>query len=85
MAGPDTLDFDFVKLYVRLSYAWAKEGVDYWHNRMGVETASHYLPFAVSLGENGITHLSATSRWGWAYSRSLTGRSYGCSVTSYMA
>ncbi|MDE1176023.1 MAG: amidohydrolase family protein [Edaphobacter sp.] len=71
------LDFDFVKLYVRLPFAWAKEGIDFAHSQMGVETASHYLLPAVSLGEDGMSHLSATSRWGWAYSRSLTGHSYG--------
>jgi Tol biopolymer transport system component len=71
------LDFDFIKLYVRLSYAWAKEGIDYAHTRMGVETASHYLLPAVALGEDGMSHISATARTGWAYSRSLTGRSYG--------
>jgi len=70
------LDFDFMKLYVRLPYAWAKEGIDYAHSQMGVETASHYLLPAVALGEDGMSHLSATARTGWAYSRSLTGRSY---------
>jgi Tol biopolymer transport system component/imidazolonepropionase-like amidohydrolase len=69
------LDFDFIKLYVRLPYTWAKEGIDYAHS-IGVETASHYLLPAVALGEDGMSHLSATSRWGWAYSRSLTGHSY---------
>lgn len=73
----NALDFDFVKLYVRLPYAWAKEGIDYAHSRMGVETASHYLLPAVALGEDGMSHISATARTGWAYSRSLTGRSYG--------
>lgn len=73
----NALDFDFVKLYVRLPYAWAKEGIDYAHTRMGVETASHYLLPAVALGEDGMSHISATARTGWAYSRSLTGRSYG--------
>lgn len=69
------LDFDFIKLYVRLPFSWAKQGIDYAHS-IGVETASHYLLPAVALGEDGMSHLSATSRWGWAYSRSLTGRSY---------
>jgi Tol biopolymer transport system component len=73
----DALDFDFIKLYVRLPYAWAKEGIDYAHSQMGVETASHYLLPAVALGEDGMSHISATARTGWAYSRSLTGRSYG--------
>jgi Tol biopolymer transport system component len=70
------LDFDFVKLYVRLPFAWAKQGAAFGHDQMGVQSASHYLLPAVDLGEDGMTHISATSRWGWAYSRSLTGRSY---------
>jgi len=72
----NALDFDFIKLYVRLPYAWAKEGIDYAHSQMGVETASHYLLPAVALGEDGMSHISATARTGWAYSRSLTGHSY---------
>ena len=70
------LDFDFVKLYVRLPYSWAEQGIQFAHTQMGVETASHYLLPAVSLGEDGMSHLSATARTGWAYSRSLTGISY---------
>ncbi|NYF80244.1 amidohydrolase family protein [Granulicella arctica] len=70
------LDFDFIKLYVRLPYSWAEQGIQYAHTRMGVETASHYLLPAVSLGEDGMSHVSATARTGWAYSRSLTGSSY---------
>ena len=69
------LDFDFVKLYVRLPYKWAEEGAAFGHTQMGVQSAGHYLLPAVALGEDGMTHISATSRWGWAYSRSLTGRS----------
>ena len=70
------LDFDMVKLYVRLSYAWAEEGIQFAHTSMGVGTASHYLLPAVALGEDGMSHISATARTGWAYSRSLTGVSY---------
>ncbi len=71
------LDFDMMKLYVRLPYAWAAKGIAYAHNTMGVDTASHYLLPAVALGEDGMTHISATSRFGWAYSRSLTYHAYG--------
>ena len=70
------LDFDFMKLYVRLPFAWAQQGIQFAHTQMGVETASHYLIPAVALGEDGMSHVSATSRTGWAYSRSLTGSSY---------
>jgi hypothetical protein len=70
------LDFDFVKLYVRLPFTWAEQGIVFAHTQMGVETASHYLLPAVTLGEDGMSHVSATARTGWAYSRSLTGVSY---------
>ena len=71
------LDFDMVKLYVRLPFAWAEKGIQFAHTSMGVDTASHYLLPAVALGEDGMSHISATARTGWAYSRSLTGVSYG--------
>ena len=70
------LDFDFVKLYVRLPFNWAEQGIQFAHSQMGVETASHYLLPAVMLGEDGMSHISATSRTGYAYSRSFTGISY---------
>ena len=70
------LDFDFVKLYVRLPFAWAQKGATFGHEQMGVQSGGHYLLPEVDLGENGMSHISATSRWGWAYSRSLVGRSY---------
>jgi Tol biopolymer transport system component len=70
------LEFDFIKLYVRLPFTWAEQGVQFAHNQMGVETASHYLLPAVSLGEDGMSHISATSRTGYAYSRTFVGRSY---------
>jgi Tol biopolymer transport system component len=70
------LDFDFVKLYVRLPFSWAEQGVQFAHSQMGVETASHYLLPAVALGEDGMSHISATSRTGYAYSRTFVGHSY---------
>jgi Tol biopolymer transport system component/imidazolonepropionase-like amidohydrolase len=70
------LDFDLVKLYVRLPYTWMVKGDKFAHEQMGVETASHYLLPAVALGNDGMSHISATSRTGYAYSRSFTGASY---------
>jgi Tol biopolymer transport system component len=70
------LDFDLVKLYVRLAYAWQVKADHFAHEQMGVETASHYLLPAVSLGNDGMSHISATARTGFAYSRSFTGSSY---------
>jgi Tol biopolymer transport system component len=70
------LNFDLVKLYVRLPYAWQIQGSRFAHDQMGVETASHYLLPAVALGNDGMSHVSATARTGYAYSRSYTGVSY---------
>jgi hypothetical protein len=70
------LDFDLVKLYVRLPYAWMLKANAFAHETMGVETASHYLLPAVQLGNDGMSHISATARTGYAYSRSFTGVSY---------
>jgi Tol biopolymer transport system component len=78
------MDFDFMKLYVRLPYTWVVEGANYAHYKMGVQTAGHYLLPAVDLGNDGMTHVSATARTGYAYSRSLTGVSYS-DVRSLMA
>ena len=69
-------DFDMVKLYVRLSYASQAQGAKFAHDQMGVETTGHYLLPAVALGNDAMAHISATSRWGYAYSRSTTGVSY---------
>jgi len=70
-------DFDLVKLYVRLPYAWQEQGSKFAHEQMGVETGSHYLLPAVGLGNDMMSHISATSRTGFAYSRSSTGVTYG--------
>ncbi len=70
------LDFDLVKLYVRLSYEWMVKADRFAHEQMGVETASHYLLPAVAFGNDGMSHISATARTGYAYSRSFTGVSY---------
>jgi len=69
-------NFDLVKLYVRLPYAWQAEGSKFAHDEMGVNTASHYLLPAVQLGNDMMSHISATSRTGYAYSRSYTGVTY---------
>ena len=69
-------DFDMVKLYVRLPYAWQAQGARFAHQQMGVETSGHYLLPAVALGNDQMSHISATSRWGYAYSRSYTGVTY---------
>jgi imidazolonepropionase-like amidohydrolase len=69
-------NFDLVKLYVRLPYAWQRQGSKFAREQMGVNTASHYLLPAVALGNDMMSHISATSRTGYAYSRSYTGVTY---------
>ena len=69
-------NFDLVKLYVRLPYAWQAQGSKFAHDQMGVNSASHYLLPAVALGNDMMSHISATSRTGYAYSRSYTGVTY---------
>lgn len=75
-ARAKALDYDFLKLYVRLPYSWIVEGQKFAHTQMGVQTAGHYLLPEVALGNDGMSHVSATARTGWAYSRSQTGFSY---------
>jgi Tol biopolymer transport system component len=69
-------DFDMVKLYVRLPFGRQAQGATFAHEQMGVETTGHYLLPAVALGNDQMSHISATSRWGYAYSRSNTGVTY---------
>jgi hypothetical protein len=69
-------NFDLVKLYVRLPYAWQIQGSKFAHEQRGVDTASHYLLPAVALGNDMMSHISATARTGYAYSRSYTGTTY---------
>ena len=69
-------DFDLVKLYVRLPYSWQMASTKFAHEQMGVETGSHYLLPAVGLGNDMMSHISATARTGYAYSRTNTGTTY---------
>jgi Tol biopolymer transport system component len=70
------LDVDNYKTYVRLPHAWQKEIMNLAHNKAGVWIASHYGLPGLLYGMDGMSHVSATSRWGYAYTRSLTGVTY---------
>jgi hypothetical protein len=70
------LGYDNLKTYVRLPHAMQEKVMTFGHNQMGVTTASHYLLPGVGFGMDGITHVSATSRFGYAYTRSAGGVSY---------
>jgi Tol biopolymer transport system component len=70
------LGYDMVKTYVRLPHAMQQIAARFAHDEMGVWTASHYMLPGMSLGMDGMAHVSATTRLGFAYTRSAAGVSY---------
>jgi len=71
------LDYDMIKTYVRLAHADQAKIVAFAHGDMGVYTASHYMLPGMAFGMDGMTHVSATTRLGFSYTRSSAGISYG--------
>jgi hypothetical protein len=65
-----------VKTYVRLSHAWQKLAIENAHSSLGVFTGGHYMMPQLAEGGDGMTHVSATTRTGFAYTRSSAGISY---------
>jgi hypothetical protein len=72
----EALDYDMVKTYVRLRHEDNVKITRQVHDRMKVWTASHYMLSPMAYGEDGMTHVSATTRTGFAYTRSSAGISY---------
>jgi len=70
------LEYDLLKMYVRLPHALQQKATEFAHSQMGVVTASHYMLPGMAYGMDGMTHVSATARLGFAYTRSLGGVSY---------
>ena len=70
------LDYDMVKTYVRLPHAWQKLAIENAHSALGVFTGGHYMMPQLAEGGDGMTHVSATTRTGFAYTRSSAGISY---------
>ena len=70
------LHYDNLKTYVRLPHAMQKKVAEFGHDQMGVVTASHYMLPGLAYGVDGMTHVSATSRFGFAYTRSAGGITY---------
>lgn len=71
------LGYDNLKTYVRLPHEWQAEAAAFAHNTLGVWLASHYGLPGLLYGMDGMTHVSATSRWGYSYTRSGGGETYG--------
>ena len=70
------LDYSLLKTYVRLPHAMQKKAMEFAHQQMGVVTDSHYMLPGMAYGMDGMTHVSATARLGFAYTRSAGGVSY---------
>jgi len=72
----EALEYDMVKTYVRLRHEDNARITQRVHDRMHVWTASHYMLSPMAYGEDAQTHVSATTRTGFAYTRSSAGISY---------
>lgn len=70
------LEYDNLKTYVRLPHDLQLKAMTFAHDKLGIWTASHYGMPGLAFGMDGITHVSATSRWGYSYTRSAGGVSY---------
>jgi Tol biopolymer transport system component len=76
LSRAQALGYDMVKTYVRLPHDMQAMAAQFAHDQMGVWTASHYMLPGMSLGMDGMAHVSATTRLGFAYTRSAAGVSY---------
>jgi Tol biopolymer transport system component len=70
------LDYDLLKTYVRLPHAMQQEAVRFAHEQLGIPLTSHYMLPGIAYGMDGMSHVSATARLGFAYTRSAGGISY---------
>ena len=71
------LDYDNLKTYVRLPHELQQAAMKFAHEKLGIWAASHYGMPGLGFGMDGMTHVSATSRWGYSYTRSSGGVTYG--------
>lgn len=76
LSRAQALDYDLVKTYVRLPHEMQKKAMQFAHDAMGVPATSHYMLPGMAYGMDGMTHVSATARLGFAYTRSPAGISY---------
>ena len=79
------LDYDILKTYVRLPHEMQEKAVKFAHEKMGVNTISHYMLPGMGYGMDGMSHISATARLGFPYTRSAAGVSYGDTRSLFIA
>lgn len=75
------LGYDSLKTYVRLPLELQRTAMEFAHRNMGVPATSHALLPGMSFGMDGMTHIAATSRYGFRYTRSPAGVSYQATTT----
>src|SRR5260370_42645240 len=73
LARAQALENDNLKTYVRLPHELQQAAEKFAHEKLGIWTASHYGRPGLSFGRDGMTQASATSRWGYSYTRSSGG------------
>ena len=76
LSRAQALDYDLLKTYVRLPHAMQKKAMKFAHGTWASSAASHYMLPGMAYGMDGMTHVSATARLGFAYTRSSGGVSY---------
>jgi hypothetical protein len=76
LSRAQALDYDNLKTYVRLPHELQYEVMKFAHDKLGVWAASHYGLPGTLYGMDGMTHVSATSRWGYSYTRSTGNVTY---------
>ncbi len=76
LSRAQALDYDLLKTYVRLPHEMQQKAMKFAHDKMGVVVGSHYMLPGMAYGMDGMTHVSATARLGFAYTRSSGGVSY---------
>ena len=76
LARAQALDYDNLKTYVRLPHELQLKAMTFAHDKLGVWASSHYGMPGLAFGMDGMTHVSATSRWGYSYTRSFGGVTY---------
>lgn len=82
IAKAKAMDVDFLKSYVRapipIMQKIAQAGID-----LGVPTGTHMLQPGAATGLAGTTHLSATQRMGYGWSKSINGLTYQDAVAMH--
>jgi hypothetical protein len=76
LSRAQAMDYDLLKTYVRRPHALQQRAAEFAHATMGVVATSHYMLPGMDYGMDGMTHVSAIARLGFAYTRSFGGTSY---------